>query len=95
MTTTACCVCEASDKRSLVEVTLLGGARATLCGSHALMHRRSTVQARSIQQLRALLRNKRAGSERREGREDKRDALGAALSAAFGRERRTLDRRGA
>jgi hypothetical protein len=85
-----CCVCGANDKRSLVELTLAGGKRVTLCGSHALMHRRSTVQARSPEELRQLLRDKRARPERRD---DEGDALGAALAAAFAGARREVHRR--
>jgi hypothetical protein len=84
----ACCVCGASDARSLVQVTL-GSRRVTLCGSHALMHRRSPAQARSIPELRQILSERR---RRRERRSDG-DALGAALSAAFAGERRAADRR--
>jgi hypothetical protein len=92
MTIAECCVCGASDKRSLVEVVLVGGARATLCGTHALMHRRATVQGRTPAELRELLRDKRARTERRD---DEGDALGSALAAAFAGERRSGDRRSA
>jgi hypothetical protein len=85
----SCCVCGASDARSLVAVTLVGGARATLCGSHALMHRRSSMGARSAADLRVLLTERRRRTERRsEG-----DALGDALSAAFAGDRREAGRR--
>jgi hypothetical protein len=90
MTLDECCVCQASDKRTLVEVLLVGGARATLCGSHALMHRRSAIQARSARELREVLRDKRARAERRD---DSGDELGAALASAFAGERRTVERR--
>jgi hypothetical protein len=90
MSLVRCCVCQASDKRGLVEVTLGGGAKATLCGSHALMHRRSTVQARSPRELRELLHDKRARPERRD---ETGDALGAALASAFAGERRAVERR--
>jgi hypothetical protein len=90
MTIVECCVCQASDRRSLVEVTLIGGERTTLCGSHALMHRRSAVQARTPEELRKVLRDKRARSERRD---DEGDALGAALASAFAGERREVQRR--
>jgi hypothetical protein len=84
-----CCVCEASDERTLVEVELDGGGRATLCGSHAIMHGRSKQDARSAADLRDLLRDRRARSERRhEG-----DELGTALTTAFNSNRRTADRR--
>jgi hypothetical protein len=84
-----CCVCETSDERTLVEVELEGGGRATLCGSHAIMHGRSNQEARSADDLRDLLRDRRARSERRhEG-----DELGTALTTAFNSDRRTADRR--
>jgi hypothetical protein len=85
----ACCVCGAKDARALVPVILRGGARATLCGSHALMHRRSTVQASSELDLRRLLRDRRGRRDRR----DDQDELGAALNAAFNGDRRGPDRR--
>jgi hypothetical protein len=85
----SCCVCGTKDARALVDVVLVGGGRATLCGSHALMHRRSTSQARSESELRELLRDRRG---RRERRRDG-DELGAALTAAFSGERRAADRR--
>jgi len=85
----ACCVCGAKDARALVDVTLRGGAHATLCGSHALMHRRSTVQASSELELRRLLRDRRGRRDRR----DDQDELGAALNAAFNGDRRGPDRR--
>lgn len=85
----SCCVCGTSDARALVDVALVGGLRATLCGSHALMHRRSTAQARTESELRELLRDRRG---RRERRRDG-DELGAALTAAFSGDRRGADRR--
>ncbi len=88
-TATSCCVCSASDARSLIEVVLVGGSRATLCGSHALMHRRSRMDARSPADLRTLLGDRRRRAERRtEG-----DELGESLSAAFAGERRAAGRR--
>jgi len=90
MTSVECCVCGASDRRALVEVVLVGGARVGLCGSHALMHRRSHVQARSPGELRQLLGDRRVRTERRD---DGADALGAALASAFTGERRSVERR--
>ena len=85
----SCCVCGATDARSLADVVLIGGARATLCGSHALMHRRSATQARTGAQLRELLADRRGRRDRRmEG-----DELGAELTAAFSGDRRAGDRR--
>jgi len=72
-----------------MDVALRGGDRATLCGSHALMHRRSTVQAGSVAELRALLRDRRGRRDRRDGG----DELGIALEAAFQPNPRGADRR--
>jgi hypothetical protein len=85
----SCCVCGVRDARALVGVVLIGGARATLCGSHALMHRRSDVQARSPSQLRDVLGDRRERLERRSSG----DELAAALAAAFSGDRRVADRR--
>src|SRR5260370_26264712 len=74
-----CCVCETSDERTLVEVELDGGGRATLCGSHAIMHGRSMQEARSADDLRDVLRDRRAMiASRHEG-----DDLGTALTTSF------------
>ena len=82
-------MCGVADKRALVEVGLLGGGRAMLCGSHAVMHGRAAPKARSQSELRELLRDRRGRRDRRhEG-----DELGAALTAAFSGERRAADRR--
>lgn len=88
----SCCVCGAVDARTLVDVPLAGGARATLCGSHALMHGRSGPQATSLDELRQTLRDRRGTRDRRDTREAG-DELGEALSAAFRSERRGTDRR--
>jgi hypothetical protein len=89
--TAHCCVCGWTDKRSLVDVALTGGAHATLCGSHALLHRKSAASAASEIELRRLLLDRRARRDRRcEG-----DELGAALTAAFQNERRSVNRRDA
>jgi len=85
-------VCGNSDARALEDVILEGGARATLCGSHALMHRRLPTAGRAAQtvaELRELLANRR---DRRDRRQDG-DELGAALTAAFSGSRREGDRR--
>lgn len=85
-----CVVCGAADARALVEIALVGGARATLCGSHALMHRRAGSTARTTTELCAALRERRGRRDRRGG---DADALGAALVEAFNGERRRPDRR--
>ncbi|MDP9033762.1 MAG: hypothetical protein M3O50_03070 [Myxococcota bacterium] len=86
-----CCVCGTSDARALVPVVLEGGAHATLCGTHAVIFRRSSAQplATTPDQLRRLLRDRRdRGDRRMEG-----DELAAALSAAFQPDRRENERR--
>ena len=84
-----CCVCGVHDARALVDVVLLGGAQATLCGSHALMHRRSRAQPRSESELRSLVNERR----RRRDRRGVGDELAAALASAFRGERRGQNRR--
>jgi hypothetical protein len=86
----ACCVCGAKDARLLVQVTLVGGTQATLCGSHALMHNRAGSLARSEAELKTALADRRG---RRDRRQDG-DELGAALTAAFQGTQRSADRRG-
>ena len=86
---TSCCVCGERDTRALVEVYLLGGKHATLCGTHALMHRRSRVPLHSESELRNVLADRRS---RRDRRKDG-DELGAALVSAFSGEKRERDRR--
>jgi hypothetical protein len=85
----SCCVCGASDARALEDIVLIGGSRATLCGSHALMHRRAPLQARTVAQLRQLLSERRGRRERRSSGDD----LADALAAAFSGDRRIADRR--
>jgi hypothetical protein len=85
----SCCVCGASDARTLVDVILVGGARATLCGSHATMQRRSKTRAHTPQELRESLRERRGRSDRREDG----DELGIALEQAFQGDRREQERR--
>jgi len=79
-----CEVCGASDERALCEVQLSGGQRATLCGTHALMHLRLGRSAGSAAQLRSLIAERRR-TERREEYD--------VLSAAFGGDRRAQERR--
>jgi hypothetical protein len=85
-----CAVCRADDERMLVEMRL-GREDVILCGSHALMHRRSREQAKTVAELCALVSDRRGRIERR-GDDDRRlgeiDALGIELTAAFAGERR-------
>jgi hypothetical protein len=68
---------------------LVSGTSTTLCGSHAVMHRRSGQGQRSIAELRESLGDRRDRGDRR----NDCDELGAALAAAFGTEKRARDRR--
>jgi hypothetical protein len=86
----ACCVCGNSDSRALADVEIEGPTRVILCGTHALMYRRSGARSSSESELRALLRDRRG---RRDPRQEG-DELGAALMAAFAGNRRSKDRRG-
>jgi hypothetical protein len=72
-------------------VELRGGAAATLCGSHALMHTRSNEDCRTITELRARLGERRRSPERRAQGEG--DELAERLTAAFMRDRRSSERR--
>jgi hypothetical protein len=65
------------------------GTRVTLCGSHAIMHDRSSRKAQTASELRELLRDKRQRGDRRSSN----DELAAALTAAFSADRRSSDRR--
>jgi hypothetical protein len=85
----ACVVCGLADARALTNVRLSGGARAVVCGSHALMHRRRGASAATPDELRRILRDRRTG-DRRAGEQDE---LAAMLTAAFAGERRLAERR--
>ncbi len=85
-----CSVCGFADRRGLVEVTLKSGARFTLCGTHALMHERSTNVAATPEHARALLSERRSQARRHVYA----DELAEALSLAFTNDRRKAsDRR--
>jgi len=86
-----CAICGLGDARALVRVDLPGGAKATLCGSHDLMHRRAGAPATSLAELRGLFGDKRR-TERRGGKGEL-DELAETLSAAFCRDRRSIARR--
>lgn len=86
----ACAVCGARDARLLVMVELPGGAAATLCGSHALMHSRLPKPCASVAELRAALADRRSSDRRACGEGDE---LAERLTAAFTRDRRGSERR--
>jgi hypothetical protein len=85
-----CAVCGTCDARALVKVVLSSGLRVTLCGTHHLMQTRVAEGARSVEELRSALADRRARGRRAEGEIDE---LAERLSAAFTRERRSGDRR--
>lgn len=58
--TGACAVCGASDARTLSFTRLEDGTRITVCGSHKIAHRRAVRLARSVDELRTMLRDRRA-----------------------------------
>ena len=85
-----CVVCGERDERALSTVKLGDGARVVVCGSHDLVYRRSGQVARGVDELRAIARDRRQRSLRR----DVGDELGAQLTAAFAPDRRASgDRR--
>lgn len=83
-----CAVCGLADTRALTAVRL-EAARVLFCGTHALMYRRLRVQARTVAEVRQLLRDRRDHDRRA----DEVDELAAQLTAAFAGERRATDRR--
>ena len=87
----SCAVCGERDTRALATSRLASGESVVVCGTHELMHKRSTKQARTLTELRSLFLERRRMGERRnfEG-----DELGAQLARAFANERRYVDRRG-
>jgi hypothetical protein len=86
-----CAVCEIDDARALVDVVLQGarGPRVTVCGTHALMHERTGSRAKSVDELRALVEDRRE----RVRRAHEIDELAASLTDAFSAERRRKERR--
>src|SRR2546430_1462364 len=88
--TGACAVCGERDARALTSLRLAGGEPVVVCGTHELMHRRVGRTARSIEELRALVSERRRNVDRRAGNPDE---LAAALTHAFSPDRRETDRR--
>ena len=85
-----CVVCGERDERALSTLKLAEGARVVVCGSHDLIYRRSGQVACDVEELRAITRDRRQRSLRR----DLGDELGAQLMAAFAPDRRAAgDRR--
>jgi hypothetical protein len=85
----ACVVCGLSDRRALVQVRLHAGRMVTLCGTHALVLRRSRSRFRSVEEVKAATCDRRGRTRRGEAL----DELAEALTAAFAGDRRATDRR--
>jgi len=85
-----CVVCGLVDQRALTSASLTDGTTVPLCGSHALVYRRATTPARSVDELVRV-----AGDRRRAVRRGRvEDELAAKLAEAFAPARRsTRDRR--
>lgn len=54
-----CVVCGDADERVLSFTRLLQGERVTVCGSHKTAHHRSEMIARSVEELRQLVGDRR------------------------------------
>lgn len=80
-----CVVCGMSDERGLT-FAALGRERVSVCGTHHLMYVRSGARLTSVEELRALVRERR---NRRERRRALADEMVAQLADAFSTEKRT------
>ncbi len=54
-----CVVCGATDSRMMAYTRLEDGTRVTVCGSHKTAHRRSERMARSVDELRTMIGERR------------------------------------
>ena len=59
---TSCAVCGTKDARLLSTTTLEDGLRVTVCGSHKVAHRRAEKMARSVDELRMMLCDRRVAA---------------------------------
>jgi hypothetical protein len=57
-----CAVCGAADARTLGTTRLEDGTQVTVCGSHKIAHRRAERLARTIDELRMMLCDRRVAS---------------------------------
>jgi len=55
----ACAVCGATDARTMAYTRLEDGTRITVCGSHKTAHRRAERMARSLDELRTMIGERR------------------------------------
>lgn len=86
----ACAVCGERDARALTTLRLAGGEPVVVCGTHELMHQRASRTARSIEELRTLVTERRRTADRRIANPDE---LAGALTQAFSPNRRESDER--
>ncbi|MEQ1505174.1 MAG: hypothetical protein ABMB14_23275 [Myxococcota bacterium] len=56
----ACVVCGSTDQRSLASTRLLEGERVTVCGSHKVAHHRSEAIAKSVDELKGMVGERRS-----------------------------------
>ncbi len=85
-----CTVCGSQDSRALTTTRIGTGDLVVVCGTHELMHTRAGRVAGTVTELRAMLKDRRLGRDRR----TRGDELGAALESAFSPHRRSeIDRR--
>lgn len=84
-----CCVCNTTDQRAISWTKLASGETVTVCGTHELMHARTVKKAQTVEELRAMMKNRRSPRPRR----NVGDELGNALISAFSAEKRSIDRR--
>jgi hypothetical protein len=82
-------VCGTCDERALTTTRLASGDLVVVCGTHELMHKRAGRVAKTLSELRGMVKEKRLGRDRRA----KGDELGSELESAFSPHRRTADRR--
>ena len=55
----ACVVCGSTDLRSMSSTRLLEGERVTVCGSHKVAHHRSEAIAKSVDELKTMIGERR------------------------------------
>lgn len=86
----SCVVCDESDARALSTTRLSRGEVVVVCGTHALVHERNLGRAASVDELRALVGERRDRDERRATGDELAEALTAAFTPS---DRRRIERR--
>lgn len=84
-----CVVCGIKDVRVLAKTRLSTGEVVTVCGSHELAHLRADAPAATVEELRALVGDRRTERERRA----EADELALHLHLAFAGDRRVRTER--